>query len=110
MDEKINDNFEKLSKPQEIEGIFKFDTEKQRKIHEALIELDRKHGKKIAAIYEGILITSRNKKHPDRMAQVSHSVRELANIIPNFKTGLPKKSKTIENILQDQNGWNSLFA
>jgi hypothetical protein len=110
MEEKLNDNFKKLSKPQELEGVFKFDTEKQRKIHEALIELDQKHGKKIVAIYEGILVTARNKNHPDRMAQASHSIRELANIIPIFKTGLPEKSKSVENIIRDENGWNSLFA
>lgn len=105
-DEQLND----LSKPQDIGGVLKFESNKQQKIHEELGRLDPKRGRRIATIYEGILLTSANKSHPDRIAQASHSVRELANIVPRFKAGLPEKSKTLDDLLRDKSGWNDLFS
>ncbi len=69
---------------------------RQKKIRDALLRLDSESPelcKKLAGIYEGLVITFNNKRNPDRIGQVSHSARELTAILPRYFKGIPLLAK-----------------
>ena len=91
------------------DNFLNFQNDKQREIYRALLELNPTYGMRLGEIYTGIIRTLNDKNHPDRFSQASHSIRELANLIPRFKEGiiLPENTKKLEDILNKKN-WNSL--
>ncbi len=85
-----------ISSPTNTEDVLYFADEKQRKIRDALLNLDKDRSdycKKLAGVYEGIVIALNNKSNPDRIPQVSHSARELTNILPRYFPGIPTKQE-----------------
>lgn len=65
---------------------------KQKEIRDALLSIDPDEpalSKKLASVYEGVVVTSKNKKNPDYIAQASHSARELTEKLPLYFRGIP---------------------
>ena len=85
-------NEQEINKPLDIEDVLSGAEERQRKIRNALLILDTQTpqlSKRLAGIYEGMVLTSGIKRNPDRIAQVSHSARELTAILPRYFKGIP---------------------
>lgn len=83
---------QEINKPFDTEDILSVAEERQRKIRDALLILDTQTpqlSKRLAGIYEGVVLTSGSKRNPDRIAQVSHSARELTAILPRYFKGIP---------------------
>lgn len=88
----------------DTEDVLSSAEERQKKIRDALLKLDQESPelcKKLAGIYEGLVITFNNKRNPDRIGQVSHSARELTSILPRYFKGIPvpvkEESSQVEN-------------
>ncbi len=89
----------------DTEDVLSSAEERQRKIRDALLKLDPDSPelcRKLAGIYEGLVITFNNKRNPDRIGQVSHSARELTAILPRYFKGIPVPVK--EEPSQTENG------
>lgn len=86
--------------------------ERQKKIRDALLKLDPESPelcKKLAGIYEGLVITFNNKRNPDRVGQVSHSARELTAILPRYFKGIPVPVKEEPAHLENGGGQKQML-
>lgn len=82
----------RLSDSSNTEDVLAGDEPKRIKIRDALLGIDPTSpdlSKRLAQVYEGLVLTFNNKRNPDRIAQVSHSARELTSILPRYFKGIP---------------------
>jgi hypothetical protein len=101
-------NNSELNKPLDIEDVLAFADPKQREIRDVLKKLDPSSpelSKGLSEIYEGLVITLNNKRHPDRIGQVGHSARELTSILPRYFQGipLPENKKADKDLANGEN-------
>lgn len=81
-----------LNQPSNTEDVLAGEDQRRIKMRDALLRVDAESPdlcKRLAKIYEGLVVTFNNKRNPDRIAQVSHSARELTAILPRYFKGIP---------------------
>ncbi|MCC7356752.1 MAG: hypothetical protein IT410_04055 [Candidatus Doudnabacteria bacterium] len=77
------------NEPTPVEDLLSSASDKQKKIRDALINLDPEFGKRLSQVYEGLILGFNYKVNPERIPQVCHSARELSSILPRYFPGLP---------------------
>lgn len=95
-----NSNYQESSEPSDTDDVLASAEKKQREIRDALLKLDPNEielCKGLASVYEGFVLTSTNKNNPDRIAQASHSARELTAILPRYFQVIPIVEEGLEN-------------
>ena len=87
------DNINESEKPLDnAKEVLKFSSDRQKKIWRALAKLHPKFGKKIASIFEGIILAL-NDNNPEKISIVSHLARELTEVLPIYISGIPIRQK-----------------
>lgn len=92
MSEAKTNNDSPAENPVNTESAIKFYEDRQIKVWKSLSSLDPIFGPGLASMYEGAIISMRE-KNPEKIHIVCHLARELSSILPLYKPDIPMSQK-----------------